>query len=277
MTIANDAARAGRELAPWVERLARVGYGSKGVVYAVIGLMAFAAAIGSGGATTDSSGAFRKILEQPFGAVLLFGVGIGLLGYAAWRVIQATIDAEGKGGDPKGIAVRTWQFSRGVVHSLLAWEAIRLAMGSSSGEADSTRHWTARAMSESWGIWLVGSAGVAIGAYGLGQIVRAWTANLDRRLRLDGLAARHRTWVTRFSRYGLAARGVVFVIIGWFLIRAARQQDSSEARGVGGALSELSQAPFGPWLLAIVAVGLVSYGLYELVKARYKRIDVVAH
>lgn len=277
MSIATEAARAGRQVAPWVEKLARLGYASKGAVYAIIGGLAFAAAIGAGGATTDSNGAFQTILNQPFGTALLMLVGIGLVGYAAWRVIQAVVDADGKGNDAKGLAVRAWQFSRGVVHAFIALGAIRLAMGDSGGGGeDSTQHWTARMMGESWGIWLIALVGVGIGGYGIGQIVRGWTADLDRRLQLEGSAARHRTWVTRFGRYGLAARGVVFVIIGWFFVQAARQHDSSEARGIGGALRELAAAPLGPWVLGIVAIGLISYGLYEMVKSRYKRIDVVA-
>lgn len=265
--------RGAREAAPWIERLARLGYGSKGVVYIIIGLMSLRAALGGrGDTTTDTSGAFRRILEQPFGEALLILVAVGLLGYSVWRIIQSVIDPEGQGSGAKGIGYRLVLFGRGVFHAFLAWEAFSLAMrmGGSSGKSED--HWAARVLAQPFGATLLLIVAVSIAGYGLAQVVRAVGSKVDKRLRLGSLSPRTRRWVIRISRYGLAARGVVFMLIGFLFFRAARQQDASEAGGVGEALGTL----FGSstWLLAVVAVGLASYGIYELIKARYRWIAV---
>ena len=109
-------------------------------------------------------------------------------------------------------------------------------------------------------------------AYGGYQLYRAYAAKLSKWLDLSSLRATAATWAIRFGRFGLAARGVVFVLMGLFLIRAAAQSDASEARGLGGALRTLAGQEHGPWLLGAVALGLVAYGLYELIEARYRRI-----
>lgn len=248
-----------------MERLARIGYASKAIVYCLIGILALVAAFGRSEAS-DSRGAFLTILRQPFGTFLLALVAIGLLGYALWRVVEAINNPE-----RKGIPYRVWLAGRGLFHGYLAWEAIRLAFGDSAGGNDA-RHWTRRLMDQPFGVWLVALTGMGIAAYGIGQIVRATRANVDRRLRLGELSVEQRRWVIHVSRYGLSARGVVFVIIGWFLILAARQEDPSEARDLGGALRTIEQSSYGRWLLAVVAAGLLAYGLYEATKARYRLI-----
>ncbi|WP_148129269.1 DUF1206 domain-containing protein, partial [Dulcicalothrix desertica] len=73
-------------------------------------------------------------------------------------------------------------------------------------------------------------------------------------------------------RFGIAARGFVFGIIGIFLVLAAIQVDGSEARGLGGTLAVLAQQPFGSWILGVVALGLIAYGIYSVIQARYRRI-----
>lgn len=80
------------------------------------------------------------------------------------------------------------------------------------------------------------------------------------------------TWAVRLGRLGIAARGIVFTVIGFFLIQAAKQSDASQAKGFGEALASLEQNPFGPWILGLVALGLISYGIYSVVEARYREI-----
>lgn len=260
-----------REAGDWVERLGRVGYASKGVVYSIIGFLALGAAFGRN-QVSDSDGAFLAILRQPFGTFLLCLVGAGLMGYAIWRLVEAAVDPEGKGNDFKGIAYRTWLVGRGLVHAWIAVEAFRLAAGGARGGGDEAEHWTRRLIDEPFGVWLIAAAGAGIALYGAGQIVQAWRADFGKRMSFSGVDSGTRRWLVRVSRYGLAARGLVFMIVGVFLIRAARQEDPSEAGGIAEALGSLRDNSYGPWLLAVVAVGLISYGIYELLKARYRRI-----
>ena len=268
----NSVKRATREVAPWIERLARLGYASKAVVYGIIGVLAFGAAFGLSRAT-DQEGAFLAILRQPFGTFLLVIIALGLLGYAVWRTVQAIADPEGKGKGMKGIAYRSWLVSRGVFHGYLALEALRFARRQVSGGNDA-EHWLGRIMDQPFGKWLVVFTGLGVAGYGIGQIVAAFVAKLDKRLRLSGLSTGRRRWLLAISRYGLAARGVVFAIIGYFVMQAGLHQQPSQARDVGEALRALAQGREGSWFLAVVALGLISYGGYELIKARYRHIAI---
>jgi hypothetical protein len=268
----NSVERATREVAPWIERLARLGYASKAIVYGIIGMLALGAAFGLSRAT-DQQGAFLAILRQPFGTVLLIIIALGLLGYAVWRIVQAVADPEGKGRGVKGAGYRAWLVSRGLFHGYLAIEALRFAMRQ-AGVGNDAEHWLARIMDKPFGKWLVVVGGLAVGGYGIGQIVAAFGAKLDKRLRLGGASSARRRWLLAISRYGLAARGVVFAIIGYFVVQAGLRQEASHARDIGEALRALAQGREGLWLLAIIALGLISYGGYELIKARYRHIAI---
>ena len=277
--LAHDAHAVG-EVSPFVRKFARLGYAAKGVVYVIVGGLAAAAALGRGGQTTGSRGALQTLLEQPFGRVLLGVVAFGLACYAAWQFIRAVEDPEREGTEGKAIAKRAGFFISGVIHVGLVVAAVQMVGGKGGGgdgSGDSgAQDWTAKLMSYPLGQWLVAGVGLAIAGYGLWQIIRAYKADLDSQLVLSKLGAMAQGWVRRISRFGMAARGVVFGIIGAFLVVAAWHANPGEARGVGGALDSLQGRSYGPWLLGVVALGLVAYGVYEFVRARYRRIEGVA-
>jgi hypothetical protein len=267
--------RAVREAAPWVKVLAHVGFAAKGVVYLIIGALALQAALGHGGQTTDAGGALRTVLRHPYGWLLLVVIAVGLTGYAIWRFVQAALDPEGAGTHEKRFVKRAGYAISGLLHAALALQAARLAFGlSGAGGGDSApQDWTALVLAQPMGRWIVVAAGLGIAAFGFTEIVRAYRIDLPKQLDLSRLGDSARHWVVRFGRIGMAARGLVFGVIGAFLVRAAASYDSSEARGLGGALRSLHEQPYGPWLLAVVATGLMAFGLFELVQARYRRID----
>jgi hypothetical protein len=260
----------------WIERLARAGYASKGMVYLIIGFLALAAGVGKGGATGDQHTAFHWILEKPFGRTLLAALSIGLLGYALWRYGSALADWERRGSDAKGMAIRFGSFCRGVLYTGIAIEVIRLVLRKGDGGrgSDATaKHWTARAMDAPFGRWLVIAAGAGVVGYGIYQLVSAWKAKLSKQLRLGEMKAATRKRVIAASRFGIGARGIVFGIIGGSLVLAGLHHNPDEARGTSGALRELASQPYGMVLLAIVGLGLAAYGVYAFVNARYRVIQ----
>lgn len=273
--VERHARRAAREAAPWVVGLARFGYAARGVVYVIIGYLAARAAMGSGGRVEGTRGALAEILEKPGGRFLLGLTAVGLAGYALWRIVQASLDPERKGSDGKGIVHRLGYALSGVVHAGLALAAARMALrNSSAGQGgDGATTWTARLMEAPAGRWLVALVGLGIGAYGVYQLVRAFKTDLAKRLDLSGMRVRTRETAIRAARAGVAARGVVFLVIAYFLARAAIDYNPGEARGLQGALEALRSQAYGPWLLGAVALGLIGYGLFEIVKARYRRIS----
>lgn len=258
----------------WVERLARLGYTAKGIVYAIVGVLAVQAAIGVGGKTTDQKGALGAIASQPFGKFLLALVALGLIGYVIWCFVEAVQDPEHKDDNAEGWARRLGSAISGMIYASLALSAIRLAMGSGAGSSssNSTQDWTARLMSQPFGQWLVGLVGACIIGLGFYQFYKAYKAKFRKKMKLHEMTPTEETWATRIGRFGEAARGVVFVITGFFLLQAARQADPNQARGLDGALQALAQQPYGSWLLGIVALGLVAYGIHMGVQARYRRI-----
>ncbi|MFN2482654.1 MAG: DUF1206 domain-containing protein [Pyrinomonadaceae bacterium] len=258
---------------PWIERLARCGYAAKGVVYIVAGALAVLAALGEGGEVTDARGAMRSIARQPFGGAMLGVVAFGLLAYVLWRWVQAITDADGKGRELKGVALRAGYFGSGVVYAGLSVSAARILFGAyNDGEPSAAQSWTARVMSLPLGAWLVSLAGLAVIGFGVYQLYKAYSAKFRKRLKLSDMSERARKMATLSGRVGYAARGTIFIVVGVLLMRAARTYNPAHARGLDGAPQLLARTPFGHYLLLAVAAGLAAYGGYTLVEARYRRI-----
>ncbi|MBM0207579.1 DUF1206 domain-containing protein [Micromonospora sp. STR1s_5] len=226
--------------------MARLGYGARGLVYVLVGIFALLAAIGMGGQTGGSRSALGHLLDQPFGAVLVGILALGLLCFAAWRLVEAATDADGRGSEPKGSLIRGAHALSGAIYAGLALTAAGMALGRSSGggnEDKAARDWTAWLFTQPLGRWLVG--GIALAIVGTG-LAFAWKAYRGRVLdRLD-VPAEHRDWTALVGRAGYGARGLVFVLVGAFLAGAAWHSRSAEVKGIGGAL----RSPAGPalWL-----------------------------
>lgn len=265
---------AGGEAPGWVEPVARAGYAAKAAVYAVIGVLAVRQAAGSGGETTGGSGAIQQIAGGPFGTVLVGLLAAGLAGYVIWRLVQAFLDPEADYTDEgkKRLAKRGFYFVSAVLYGALAWQALQLLVGgggSGGGGGGGTQSLAARLMDQPWGVWLVGAIGVGVVARGILQFVKAYRETFKDKIRSFDLGPARRSWVITASRIGLTARGVIFAIIGGFLIRAAVTHDPQRAGGLEQALDTLAG---NAWLLGAIGAGLVCYAVYQLVKARYRLI-----
>jgi Domain of Unknown Function (DUF1206) len=265
---------AARYVSPWVERMARFGYAAKGVVYVVMGVLAVLSAVNAGGgSTTDQNGAFQAIEEAPFGQVLLGVVAFGLTGYVLWRSIQAAADPDGEGLNPKGVLKRIGYAGSALIHAFFALTAANLAAGAGGDWGSSAEEWTGWFLSLPLGWLLVTTTGIGIVGVGLYQIYEAYHSKFKKYLKLGTLGDGGHEWIEHGGRFGVAARGVVFVIAGVFLVLAGLRTDEQEVRSLGGALSAILEQPFfGNILLGVVAVGLMAYGLLMIAVARYRRI-----
>src|SRR6185295_9039310 len=174
-----------------------------------------------------------------------------------WQLIEAVLDPERRGTGLKAIALRASYAGRGIFHGALGMQAARLAAGSDRSRGQAIEEWTARALDAPLGRWLVIGAGIAVGAYGVYQLYRAWAAKLARQLNLSSLSPEAGSWVTTVSRVGIAARGVVFVICGGYLARAGLVHNATAAADTGEALGAIEHQPYGEWMLAAVAIGLI--------------------
>jgi NADH:ubiquinone oxidoreductase subunit 5 (subunit L)/multisubunit Na+/H+ antiporter MnhA subunit len=275
-TQTSRANEAKQETAQWIERLARFGYAAKGIVYCLVGILAFQAAVNWGGRITGSEGAFRTIANQPFGNILLFLVAIGLIGYVVWRFVEAIFDPEHNDDGFSDVARRLSYAVSGLIYGSLALAAFRMVFssGSSSGSGgSSSSQQTASLLAQPYGRWLVGLVAVAATAYGFYSIYKGIKAKFRRHLKLAQMSPKEEKWATRIGRFGLICKGIVAIIIGYFFAQAARSADPSQAKTTEGALQTIQQQPYGGILMAIVALGLAAYGVHMLVQARYRRIS----
>ncbi|HEX8169594.1 MAG TPA: DUF1206 domain-containing protein [Thermoanaerobaculia bacterium] len=257
-----------------IERVARLGYLCIGAVYIIVGLLAAAAARGHGGSTGGQKSAFAFLLDKPFGAVALVIIAIGLAGYAVWRFASAFSDSEHRGSDAKGLALRFASVARGVIYAYLATEVVHMLLrrGTGGGGNDQqTRHWTARLLEMPFGRWLVAAAGLGVVIYGAYQVYAAATSKLSKQLALGEIDAAPRRKVIAVSRFGIGARGVVFLVIGGSFLIAALHRNPTDAQGTSGAMHQIAE-PLHGWLLVLIGFGLAAYGVYALVNARYRRI-----
>ena len=260
-----------------METLARFGYVAKGFVYGAIGILALLAAFTTGGKTTGTSGALQTIANQPFGQILLILIAIGLVGYVIWRLVQAFKDPENKGTDAKGIFSRLGYALSGLAYAGVAFNAALLAFGNSSGSSggsSSKQDWTATIMQQPFGRWLVGIGGALIIGIGFYRIYEAYKTKFRKQLDLSELSAKQEKWLVNISRFGIAARGVVFVMIGFFVIEAAENYNPQNVKGLDGALLVLAQQPYGKVLLGLMALGLIAYAVYLCLQARYRDIEI---
>jgi hypothetical protein len=258
------------EIPDWLEKVCRVGFFTKGVVYVTLGVLSASAAFSSGGSVEGSKGAIRTLGSQPFGQILLYVLCIGLAAYAAWRLLAAVFDPEQVGTGAKGIAKRVGYTLSGAAHVALAVAAFQMASGTGSGSSRQT--WIASLMQEPLGRWAVVALGVFVVGVGLRQFKHAANGDFQQRLRLGKLSREVRGSVTMLGRAGFGARGVVFLIIGFMMARAGLFANPDQAVGVGGALRTLASETGGTIVLGVVAVGLAAYGVYMVVAARYRAI-----
>ncbi len=253
-----------------LERLARFGYGARGIVYVLVGGLALLAALG-GGRAGDSHDALRTVLVGPLGAPLVGLIALGLLAFAVWRVVEAVTDADRRGSSLKGLTVRGAHLISAVAYLGLAGTAASLSLGLGFGGGDGVHDGTAWLLAKPLGRWLVALVGLAVAGAAFSYLRRAWRGDTTERLALDAQARKR--WAEPTGRFGYAARGIAFLLIGGFLAAAAWHQSSAEAKGLGDAFALLRAQPYGTVLLAIVAAGHAAFGAFGLIQARYRHID----
>jgi hypothetical protein len=251
------------------EWLSRSGFVARGLIYAIIGVLALKLALGHGGKLTNQQGALHTLVEQPFGKVLLTLVAIGLGGYALWRLVRAAL-GRGPEGSDTGLD-RVAALASGLVYLGMCIIAVRILTGSSKASASPDKT-TAGVFGWPAGTWLVGAAGLVLVGVGLYQGYRGVTKDFLADSKTEEMGPRTRTWIGWIGLVGHLARMVVFTLAGAFLVKAAVEYDPKAAVGIDGALAKLLQQPYGQLLLGLVAAGLIAFAVYSFSDARFRRI-----
>jgi hypothetical protein len=253
------------------ELLSRAGFVARGLIYAIIGILALKLAFGQGGKLTNQQGALHTVAHQPFGKVLLALVAIGLGGYSLWRLVRAAIGHGPEGADT-GFE-RLAALASGIAYGAICAIAVEILLGSGGGgNSGSPKKAAAGVFSWPAGTWIVGIAGGVMLGVALYQGYRGITQKFLDDSKVAEMGPRMKKWITRVGTVGHLARMVVFGLVGIFLIKAAVDYNPSKAVGLDGALAKIVHRSYGPVLLGIVAAGLIAFALYSLSDARYRKI-----
>ena len=257
----------------WFEKFLRFGFISKGVVYCLLGILTVMAAIGLRGDNGSKEQAFKLIYDQPFGKVILAILTIGLLGYVTLRFFQCFKDSDGKGNDVKGLITRIGYGLSALLYLSLGVYAIKLLIGSSGGSGGKSREFIAAKVLE-WpgGEWILGITAVIIIASGVNQIYKGVSKKFMKKI-MGVIRSGKEKMFENAGMIGYIARGIVLGIIGYMLLHGAITANPSEAKGTDQAFDFLENT-FGSLMMGVVAFGLVAYGVFMFVKAKYQNINV---
>jgi formate-dependent nitrite reductase membrane component NrfD len=255
----------------WVEGAGRAGLVAKGVSFVLVAILAIQVAAGAGGQPADRQGALDAVADEPLGWLPLLFLAVGFAGYGLWRFAQALFDRDREGSDVTGLGKRASDFAKGVLYVGLAAVSVSLVAGGDAGGSEEETA-TSRVLDLPLGRWIVGGVGLAIVGAGAWNGYRAVTGKFRDDLKTRRMSKAEDRWYTAIGVLGHLARAVVFALVGIFLLRAAYQYDPDEAIGLDGALAKLAGEAFGPFLLGAVAFGLLAYGLFCFVQARYREV-----
>lgn len=257
----------------WIGRFARLGYIAKGAIYILVGVLAARAALGLYHAPEGSEEALMTLAGQRFGHYSLALIAVGLSGYVVWRFYQAITDCEGKGNDIKGIAQRLGYATSGLVYAGLALTSVQIILRATDTDGDAPSDWTAQILELPMGQWLVVAAGIVIIGVGGEHLLRGITATFLKDLDREKLSPFFYQLVVGLGRFGIAARGAIYVLIGVFLVQAGLRYDAERAAGLGEALQTIAGYSRVPWLIGFAAIGLIAFGLFSVLEARYRSIE----
>jgi Domain of Unknown Function (DUF1206) len=273
MGVGSKAKQGGEELAhaKTLGWLARAGLVARGVVYGIIGLLALKLALGDGGKATNQEGALQTIAHQSFGELLLVLVAIGLGGYALWRLVRAAV---GHGAEQRDSTFdRISALDSGIAYGILCITAIGILTSSGGGGGSgSPKSATGGVLDWTGGTLIVGIAGAILVGVALYQLYEGLAKKFLDDAKTGEMSEGVEKAYTALGMFGIVARAVIFALIGYGLIKAAVDYNPKEAIGLDGALRELAHASYGPLLLGLVAAGLIGFGLYSIVDARYRKV-----
>jgi hypothetical protein len=255
-----------------VRFLARAGLAARGVMYVIIGWIAVQIAFDHSRQQADRTGALHSISSTPVGGVLLWLLVIGFIGMALWRLSEALYGAPGTSGQKT--SSRLAALAKAIIYGVVAYGILKYALGEGAPQSSDTQSvdLTATVLRHPGGQALVAVIGLAFIGGGLYLAYQAWRKQFRRDLDLGRMRAPTRRAVEWFGRYGGIARGIVFVIVGVFLVVAAVDARPQQAKGIDSSLRALAALPFGQWLLVLVAIGLIMFGLFSCCEAKWARL-----
>ena len=254
-----------------LKKTARFGYVAKGTVYGITGVLTFLAAFNLGGQKAGKFQVVEYLDKQTFGNVILIILALGLACYAFWRFTQAISDPENIGDDKKAMIKRSAFFVSGCIYLGLAVYAVLRVVNSSAGSGGSSGK-SSTILSNEWGIVLLGIVGGIFVATGIYQFIRIYKADFVKKFDLKSMSDEKRRKTIKNSAYfGMGSRGVLFIIMGYFLLKASITSNPSKIKTTTDAFSFLEDSSYGIYLLGLVSAGFIGYAIYMFMMAKYRK------
>ena len=255
----------------WTHWLARFGMIVRGALFFVSGALALRLALGQQHSSMTQLGAIQMIGMQPAGRVMLIFVAVGLAGYSMWGVIRGFLDPMGRGHHPIGIFQRLGYLTSALAYAALLLATVQYLTGMLAHVE--ARDWTAELLARPFGATIVVVVGLCwIFGAGVMQVVQGWKGSFERDLDLAHMGSTERQWARALGRIGMVSRGLVFIVIGILLIASARHATPHADVGMDGALMQLLNRPYGRVLLGAAGLGLMAFGCFSGLCARWLRI-----
>ena len=254
------------------KNFARFGMAAKGAVYCLIGVLTAMAAFGQGGQKSGSKGALQYLAQQSYGQVLLVIMGIGLLGYVFWRMYQVFYNPGEFEDNLKGYGKRIGYFISGLIYGGLAYYSFKLAFGSSSSGGSGGMMGGIMSGSNGDTIAIIIGIGMAIKA--IYDLYRAYSGKFREEVEEAGMDQKEQKLLINAGKFGHTARGIVLGLMAYLTLKSGLSSGSN-VKTQTDAFSYI-QAEFGSIALGIVAIGLVGYGVYMLIKAKYPSITIAS-
>lgn len=255
---------------PWIDKIARIGLIAKGVVYVILGTLAFMAAFEIAGQTNRDSnkeGVFNSIKEFPGGVIVLFLLAAGLICYSIWRGVQTFSNGNGSGIK---WTKRVRYFFSGLIYLSLAGTAIQMIIRNKNKSDDENQYWVSEMLNHSFGQWFVGVGACILAGIGMYQLYYGLSEKYKKHVQELNLHSNGSSLLLRSGKIGYMARGIVWLIIAFLLLRAALHNNSSEAGDMSKAFSFIENASLGSYLLGALGIGLLAYGVFNFIRARYE-------
>ncbi len=255
----------------WLEHLTRGGLVGYGIIHLLFAWLILQIAFSGSSTDGDQSGALHNLAAKPFGTFLIVVIVIGLIAMTIWQLLEAAIGHRAERGRHR-LYERIVSGARAAFYLYLAWTGTKVLRGKKTSSADTQQQASEHLMASGGGRVVVALVGIAIAAIGVGLVIYGARKKFEKHLKTSQMDARMRRLSRRLGVAGYAAKGTAYGIAGALFLVAAIQYDPDKARGLDATLNALSQQSYGPWLLALTALGIAAYGLFSIVQARYRKV-----
>jgi len=255
----------------WLEHLTRAGLIGYGVIHLLFAWLILQIAFDGSSTDGDQSGALHNLAEKPFGTFLIIAIVVGLVAMTIWQLLEAAVGHRAERGRHR-LYERIVSVGRAAFYLYFCWTGVKVIRGKKASSADTQQKASEDLMDSGGGRFTVALVGLAIAAIGIGLVIYGVRKKFEKHLKLSQMSAQMRRLSDRLGVAGYAAKGGAYAIAGFLFVVAAVQYDPDKARGLDATLNTLAKQAYGPWLLALTALGIAAYGLFSIVQSRYRKV-----